>query len=160
MKKILTTLLLILMIILIYTIIFPKKSYVETLLDKELTPQIEETFNKNINTMKIAANEYFKESESKTVTLQELIEKKVITELKDSNNETCDNKSYVEKTNAKTTIYLKCNDKEETINIENKTKENKMLCLYEYKKEKEELSDWSEWTEKEIKEDNNTVVET
>ena len=62
MKKILVTLLIILTIILMYTIIFPKKSYVETLLEKELAPEIEETFNKNVNTLKIASNEYFKEN--------------------------------------------------------------------------------------------------
>ena len=48
MKKILVTLLIILTIILMYTIIFPKKSYVETILDEELNPEIEENFNKNI----------------------------------------------------------------------------------------------------------------
>lgn len=159
MKKILITLLLILTIILIYTIIFPKKSYVETLLDKELNPEIEENFNKNINTLKIASNEYFKENESKTVTLQELINENIITELKDSNNKTCDNNSYVEKKDNKTTIYLKCNDKEEKVIIEDKEK-NKMFCLYEYKKETEETSDFSEWGTNEIKEDENTIVET
>lgn len=166
MKKILVTLLIILTIILMYTIIFPKKSYVETILDEELNPEIEENFNKNINTLKLASNEYFKENENKKVTLQELIDKNIITELKDTTNSTCDNKSYVEKKENITTIYLKCNDKEDIVEIEeqdkeNKTKEkNKMFCLYEYKKETEETSPFSDWSTNEIKEDKNIIVET
>ena len=168
MKKILITILLILTIILMYTIIFPKKSYVETLLEKELAPEIEENFNKNINTLKIASNEYFKENEKEKVTLQELIDKNIITELKDTANSTCDNNSYVEKKDNITTIYLKCKDKEDTIKIEeqkekNKTKneeKNKMFCLYEYKKEIEETTPFSDWSTNEIKEEKNIIVET
>ena len=117
-KNLFIGILLILTIILIYEIIFPKKSYVEEKLDETLTPEIEEKFNNNINTLKIAADEYFKDNNERIVTLKELKEKNIITELKDSRNEECDDNSYVVKKDI-TTVYLKCSDREKKINIEN-----------------------------------------
>ncbi len=169
-KKILFNILIILTIVFIYLLFFPKKSYVENVLKDKETPSIEETFNTNINIMKTAALNYFEKEEKEKVTVQELIDKELLVELKDSDNNPCDNNSYVEKEEKKLKINLKCNDKEDTVeqNIEEendkKEKRDKLLCLYEYRKELEngytEWSDWSEWSTEKIEEDEYTKVET
>jgi len=166
-KIILFNILIILTIILIYLLFFPKKSYTEKLLEKN--PEAEEVFNSNINSMKIAAINYFENNETEKVTLDELIKKELLFDLKDSNNNSCKKESYAEKHNDKITIDLKCEDKEDKIefnienNIENK-KRKKLFCLYEYTKEtnKEytDWSDWSEWTKDEKEKNDLTNVET
>lgn len=164
-KIILFNILVILTIILIYLLFFPKKSYVDTLLDEQLNPTIEETFSSNINSMKIASINYFEKNENEKVTLEELIKNELLTDLKDSNKEKCDTDSYAEKKDNKILISLKCNDKEEKVEIDLEQKEKKkMFCLYEYKKEYDdkysEWSDWSEWSKEEKKKDELTNVET
>ena len=140
-NKTLFIILTILTIIFIYLLLFPKKSYVEIKLSEEINPIIEETFNENIESFKIAANSYFEKTESTEVTLQELIEKNLIVNLKDSTNKECFTESKVIKDNK---IILKCPDKEAEISLK-ETKDEKLICLYQYKKEiNASYSDWSE----------------
>ena len=163
-RTILFNVLLILTLIIIFLLFFPKKSYVEKKLNEQLDPVEEEVFNSNINTMRVASIKYFEENDSDKVTLKELKEKNLITDLKDNNDNTCDDSSYSEQDDKKITIYLKCSGNEKKIEISKneENKENKLLCLYEYRKEEEivEWSDWSEWDKQEIKEDESTRVET
>lgn len=166
-NTILFNLLIILTIVFIYLLFFPKKSYIKNILDDKENPSIEETFNSNINIMKTAAINYFEKEKTEKVTLEELINKDLLPEIKDSQNNTCDNNSYIEKKDKKLIINLKCDDKEELVeeNIENQgQKKDKLLCLYEYIKEFDneytEWSDWSEWKKEKIEEDEFTKVET
>ncbi len=162
-NKILFNILVVLTILFIYFLFFPKNSYVKTKLDEELNPIIEESFSKNMNSLKIASVNYLDKNESESVTLQELIDKNLLVDLIDSNGNTCDTNSYVKKTEDGMIINLKCSDKEDTITIR-KTEKEKLLCLYEYRKETETgYSDWSEWSDwsTEPKEKNDlTNVET
>lgn len=162
-RTILFNILIILTILLIYFLFFPKKSYVKTILDNNKSSRIEETFNTNINNMKIASQNYFENNESNKVTLQELIDNNLLTNLKDSEENICDTNSYSEISDDKLTIYLKCQDKEQTVEIK-ENKKTKLLCLYEYRKEIEqgytEWSDWSQWSIQEIEENELTNVET
>ena len=151
---------LILLIILIYEIFFPKKSYIQKKLEQP-TIITEEIFKSNIEQMKTASNEYFKEKEGKA-TLEELEKQNLITELKDSNDELCDKNSYIKKEGNHITIELKCPDKEQKLELSDE--KNKLLCLYEYKKVEQktytEWSDWSEWTTEKKEENDITKVET
>lgn len=164
-RTILFNILIILTVLIIYLLFFPKKSYVREKLDKN--PNIEKTFNSNINSMKIAGLKFFTDNNSTKVTLQELIDKELLIELKDSNDSKCDLNSYIEKSDNKLVIYLKCPDSENTKeifleSIEADTNE-KLLCIYEYKKQgKEEYTDWSNWSEwstEKIEKDELTNVE-
>ncbi len=165
MRTILFNVLVILTIIFIYFMFFPKKSYVEEKLNLTLNPIIEETFNQNINSMAIASTKYFEENEKTKVTLSELIKNNLLVELKDSNNEICDvNESYSEKSNSKLSIYLKCNDKEDLVVKKIKNEENKLFCLYQYEKKEPlgytEWGAWSDWQEEKVEANELTNVET
>jgi len=163
-RNILFNILVVLTIILIYFLFFPKKSYVESKLNEELNPIKEETFNQNIKSMEIAASNYFNENNDESkVTIQQLIEKNLLVDLKDSANNICDKeKSYIENKEDKLIIYLSCSDKEGTKEIvkENEANKNnqttndgKILCLYEYRKQLPDSytnwSDFSEWSTEE-----------
>lgn len=172
-RTILFNILVILTILFIYLFFFPKKSYVNKVLDKELNPNVEETFKQNINNMKIAANLYFENSDSNKVTVKELINKNMIAELKDSQGQACSQESYIEKQNNSTKIYLECNDKTEEAVINEEQQESneekpksvdKFLCIYQYEKRLEKSytkwSEWSEWQEEKVESNNLTNVET
>lgn len=162
-KLILFNSLVILTIIFIFLLIFPKKSYVESKLHQEVS--YDETFNNNFNSMKIAAINYFEKNESSKVTLKELKEKDLTTELKDSDGENCDDESYAEKTDSTITINLICKNVTKTTELDSKTYEEKgKNCMYEYEKNSEkkytDWSDWSEWQETKVEKDELTNVET
>ena len=165
-RTILFNTLLILTLLVIYLLFFPKKSYVKEKLDNN-NPEVEETFNSNINNMKIASMNYFENNESNKVTLQELIDKNLLNELKDSKGSVCDTNSYSQKKDNKLIINLKCSDKEETKEIvldnRNNTDNEKLLCIYEYVKETDEgyteWSNWSDWSKDKIEKDEYTNVE-
>lgn len=172
-KKILFNSLVILTIVLIYLLFFPKKSYIESKLNNELNPIIEETFKQNIKSMEIAANNYFSENKEGKITLKQLIDKNLLVDLKDSNGNICDsNNSYIEKKDNKLNIFLKCDEKEENIEIvkeesntdNNSNEKNKLLCLYEYRKKlPDTYTNWSEfsnWQTEEVKSNDLTNVET
>lgn len=174
-RNILFNTLVILTIVLIYLLFFPKKSYVESKLSDELNPMIEEIFNQNIKSMEIAANNYFSEfNEDTKITLKQLIEKKLLVDLKDSTGNICNSdKSYVENKEDKIYIYLNCNEKEGTTEIakentpdqnNNANNDGKLLCLYEYTKKLPntytEWSEFSEWSTEEKISNELTNVET
>lgn len=145
-RTVLFNALIILTILAIYLLFFPKKSYVKEKLEAE-DPRVTETFESNINSMKVASINYFKDNDKDKVTLEELINKNLLTELKDSKNNACSKDSYVEKKDSSLIISLDCDDKKDkkeiTLGI-NITGEN---CIYEYTKETKQYSDWSEWSE-------------
>ena len=58
-RTILFNVLVILTIVFIYFMFFPKKSYVKNKLDEELNPLIDEVFSQNMNSLTIAGESYF-----------------------------------------------------------------------------------------------------
>ena len=163
-RTILFNVLVILTIIFIYIFFFPKKSYVNELLYKELKPDIDETFNDNINNMKIASDIYFENNSETEVTLDKLIEENLIAELKDTTGNACNKESYVKKEEAQTKIYLDCNEKKEEIIINKTNQDKKFICIYQYEKELgnsyTKWSDWSTWQEEKVESNDLTNVET
>ena len=145
-RTIIFNVLVILTIVFIYIFFFPKKSYVKEKIDNGLNPIIESTFKENINNMKIAGETYFESNENGTITLEQLMNNNLIAELKDSNSESCDTSSYVEKNDKTMKIHLSCKDKsgDRYINLS----DGKFLCIYQYEKKTEEgYTNWSEWSE-------------
>ena len=135
----------------------------------------ERIFNNNLRDIKDAAVSYFtnerlpqKIGEKKTITLSKMQEEKIILDVLDSNDKSCDkNKTYVEVTKEKNEyvmkINLSCSDMEDYIiihlgcydyckdNICEKQDEKGVTEFeYEYKKvtscTMSEWSNWSEWT--------------
>lgn len=144
-KHIFFNILTISLILLIYFMFFPKKSYIDSKLKEKLDKNYNEIFKQNIKMIEISANDYFSNNEETKVTIEKLQEEQLLTEIKEDNN-ICDKNSYIEKTNNGILINLKCNEKEEKIEIKQESK--KILCLYEYTKEKEAAySNWSEFSE-------------
>ena len=95
-KSILLKLLLIIMIVFFIIWLFPTKNYVKNLIDQKLTTSTSQVFTTNIENMKNAATSYFsgnrlpsKEGVSKTLTLKDMIDQKLLVEFKDSNNKKC-----------------------------------------------------------------------
>ena len=163
-KKIRTitfNILVILTLLFVYFFFFPKKSYVKDKVDN-LDPLVNDKFKENINTMKIASDEYFSINENKTVTLQELIDQDLVIDLNDSKGEACSTTSYVEKTDEMIKIHLECKDKSGDRFIS--LKDGKFLCVYQYEKKLEsgytEWSNWSEWTTNQIEANELINVET
>ena len=159
-RTFLFNILLILTLLFIYLLFFPKNSYIKAKYES-LDPKAEETFNSNINNMKIASTKYFIDKKESKVTLEELINNNLVTELKDSNDELCSKDSYVEKKEDGLLINLECNDKKEKKEVKFDNKEGSN-CIYEYKKETigyTEWSKWSDWQKEEIKKDDFTNVE-
>lgn len=93
----------------------------------DLTGLNNRIFNANVNEMKEAAISYFtterlpqKEGDSVTLTLQEMLDMKLILPFTDKNGDSCDTqKSYVTLTKKETEyemkVYLKCNEEEDYI---------------------------------------------
>ena len=151
-RTILFNVLVILTILFIYLKKKKKKSYVKEKLNNVTSPQVEETFNQNINSMKIAANRYFEENDKTSVTLKELIKNNLLVDLKDSNDSLCDTeKSYSELKDKTLYVHLKCTDSEKT--IEEKFEENEETEI----EEKEEIeTKENEETETKEKEETET----
>lgn len=107
--------------------LFPTKNYVKNIIDQKLGTHNDQTFTNNINNMKEAAISYFngdrlpsKEDASEKLTLEEMIDKKLLTDITDSNGKKCDyKKSYTKVTKNKSDYTLKvnlaCKDKEDHI---------------------------------------------
>lgn len=156
-NKIITTIffnvLVLLTIVFIYMLLFPKRSYIKEKLENSLDTLIEKTFEQNIVNMKIASETYFENNNQNKITLQELIDNNLSAELIDGSGHACSNASYVEKTEEKMTIYLECEDKTDTREIKLKEQEEKLLCIYQYKKELPAFyTKWSEWSDWQIEE--------
>lgn len=120
-KNIILKLLLVIILVVLVIWLFPTKSYVDGLIDNKLGTSKEQIFNSNINSMKEAAIAYYTgsrvPSKEDTITLEEMLDKKLLMEFKDSNNKKCDvKKSFVSITKNKEDYTLKvnlsCDDKE------------------------------------------------
>ncbi len=127
-KSIILKLLLIFVIIFLIIWLFPTKNYVKNLIDQRLGTGSDQIFTNNVNTMKDAATSYFsgdrlpkKEGVSKTITLKEMLDEKLLIDLVDSNRKKCDTKkSYATITKNKSDyslqVNLVCSDKKASIN--------------------------------------------
>jgi len=114
------------LVIVIFLIIwlFPTKGYINKQIDKKIGISENQVFTNNINTMKDAALGYYvgknlPEKDAK-MTLEEMLNKNLLTQITDSNGKTCDaKKSYIEVTNNKDDYKLKvnltCKHKEEYV---------------------------------------------
>ena len=161
-KLVLFNLLVILTMTFIFLLFFPKKSYIESKINDDSNNSIMEN---NIKNMKLAALNYFEKNNVKKVSLKELLDKELINELKDNKGISCSNESYAEKENEKIKINLTCDNvnKEEEIDL-SENQNNKLICIYEYQKEKNkeytDWSEWSDWSKEKIEKTNLTNVET
>ncbi len=131
-KDIILQLLLVILFIFIMIWLFPTKNYLKENfvgreeLSEEISSQLEalygRLFTDNVESMKSAAQGYFtnerlpqKLGDSVTLTLGEMLEKKLVIPFKDSNNESCDiDKSYVKVTKMdneyQMKVQLTCSD--------------------------------------------------
>ena len=153
-RMILFNILIVITIVIIFLLFFPKKSYIET----KLTNDQDEVLVSNIKNIKIAAENYFENNEQKNTTLKELIDNNLINEVKDKDNNTCDVNSKIENLDEKIKISLKCNNELKEITV----LKEELVCIYEYEKEIDSYSEWSEWSnweEAKIEKDELTNVE-
>lgn len=116
-KGFILKLLLFIVIIVLIVWLFPTKNYVSNLINSKLGTSKEQVFNNNLNTMKTAALSYYsgdrlpeKEGVSDKITLEEMLEKKLLIEFTDSNGKKCNKtKSYVEVTKNQNDYSMKVN---------------------------------------------------
>ncbi len=131
-RDIVLQLLLVILFVFIMIWLFPTKNYLEDNfvgkeeLNNELSAKLESLYGRlfvdNIETMSGAAKGYFTNErlpkntgDSVTLSLKEMLEKKLVTSFKDSNNESCDvDKSYVQVTKMdneyQMKVQLTCSD--------------------------------------------------
>lgn len=136
-RDIIIQLFMVILFILIMIWLFPTKSYLsenfvgKDELQSEISEQLQALYGRlfadNLESMRDAAQGYFtnarlpqKIGDSVTLTLEEMLEKKLVLSFKDSNNETCDvNKSYVKVTKMndeyQMKVQLSCSDYEDYI---------------------------------------------
>ncbi len=124
-KKVILAILIMVLVFFILMWLFPTKGY---LTNNEKSANIAKTFSDNITLMKNAALSYYtderlpeKTGDKEKMTLSDMIDNHLITELVDSNNKICNlKKSYVEITKEETEylmkINLSCDDKTDYIN--------------------------------------------
>ena len=124
-KKVILAILIIVLIFFVLMWLFPTKGYLN---NNEESTSVTKVFSENINLMKEAAISYYTDErlpqntgDKEKMTLADMIDKHLVTELVDSNNEICNNdKSYVEVTKEENEylmkINLSCNDKADYIN--------------------------------------------
>lgn len=114
------------LVIVIFLIIwlFPTKGYINKQIDKKIGVSENQIFTNNINTMKDAALGYYigknLPEQSSKMTLEEMLNKNLLTNIYDNNGKTCDTKkSYVEviknKEEYKLKVNLACKNKEEYV---------------------------------------------
>ncbi|MBP3920893.1 MAG: hypothetical protein J6D28_04935 [Bacilli bacterium] len=166
-RKILFYLLVVLTIVFIYVIFFPRRSYVDDRFNGELNSLVNDVFYQNINSMFIAGKTYFLNSDDKnSVSLGELIESNLLVDLMDSDNKMCDNdNSYIEKKGNDLFINLSCPNKQEVVNRPmDDVQSDKLFCIYSYTKKIDDVytswGEFSDWQIDEVKEDELTNVET
>ena len=107
--------------------LFPTKSYVDNKLQDGLDPLYQQLFNEHLQTMKDAAQSYYtkdrlpkKVGDKVSITLGEMLDKKLVTTFVDSNNKQCSlTGSYVEITKMDSEYMMKvnlnCSDKSDYI---------------------------------------------
>lgn len=116
-KGFILKLLLFVVIIILIVWLFPTKSYVSNLIDSKLGTSKEQVFNNNLNSMKQAALSYYNgdrlpqnDGDSDKITLEEMLQKKILIAFTDSNGKECNKtKSYVKITKNKNDYSLKVN---------------------------------------------------
>ncbi len=123
-KKVILAILVLVVIFFILMWLFPTKGYLN---NNSESASVTKTFSENIELIKDAAMGYYTDErlpqntgDTEKMTLNDMIDKHLITEPVDSNNERCDlEKSYVEVTKEETEylmkINLSCNDKTDYI---------------------------------------------
>ena len=143
-KDIILQLLFVVLFVLIMIWLFPTKSYLKDNfvgkeeLNSEISEQLQALYGRlfadNIESMKDAAQGYFtnarlpqKVGDSVTLTLEEMLEKKLVLSFKDSNNETCN----------VTNSYVKVTKMDELNAIKNKKQIGDTLKLKVYRDGKE-----------------------
>jgi len=126
-KNIILKLLVIVVVIFIIIWLFPTKGYLDNQIDKKIGISEDQVFNNNISVMKEGALGYYVGSrlpqttdKKEKLTLQEMLDKNLLTQIKDSKGNNCDTKkSYVEVTKDKDDYKLKvnltCKNKEEYV---------------------------------------------
>lgn len=126
-KDVIFNLLFILLFVFILLWLFPSKSFLNGVVKTNNKTTVNQTFNHNMETMKDTAISYFttprlpkKIGDSVDLTLKQMIDKKLLLSLIDSNGEICDEgMSYVEITKDKDEYVLKvslsCSDMEDYI---------------------------------------------
>ncbi len=116
-KNIVLKLLAIVIAIFIIIWLFPTKGYINSQIDKKIGTSENQVFNNNISIIKDAALGYYNgdrlpesDGDKKQMTLKEMLDKNLLTEIIDSDGKTCDTtKSYVEVTKEKEDYKLKVN---------------------------------------------------
>lgn len=126
-KRFLIGFLLILILIFLLLWLLPTKQDMQDAITDSLNPLYDRIFGENIETMKEVAIAYYttdrlpkKEGDTKKLTLGEMLEMKLLLEIKDKNGEMCDtDDSYVEITKMekeyKMKVNLSCGDEEDYI---------------------------------------------
>jgi len=123
-KDLIIKILFLVIVIFIIIWLFPTKGYINKQIDKKIGVSENQVFTNNINTMKNAALGYYiganLPQENTKMTLEEMLDKNLLTEITDNNGKTCDTKkSYVEVTKNKEEYKLKvnlaCKNKEEYV---------------------------------------------
>lgn len=201
-KDVVLQLMLVILFIFVMIWLFPTKSYLEDnyVSDGSLQEQLKalygQIYTTNITNMSDAATKYFtnerlpkKVGESTKITLSEMLNKKMLIEFKDSNNNSCDvNNSYVEVTKMDNEyqmkvqltctdysdyiiVYLGCYDycdscqKQTTTNNkkDDSVKPVSKKYMYEYRlvtqNKYSDWSGWSSWSTNKVTNDNLTNVE-
>ena len=116
-KNIILKILLVILVVFLIIWLFPTKNYVANLIDKKLGTGGDQVFNNNIKAMKEGALAYYngdrlpKENKEKAkMTLEDMLDKNLLIEFKDSNGKKCDSKkSYVQVTKNSEDYTLKVN---------------------------------------------------
>jgi len=187
-RDVILQLLIVVLFIFVMIWLFPTKGFLDKnyvtnenineKVDEKLESIYGKLFADNIESMKIAAKDYFtndklpvKKGDKVTLTLKEMLDKKLLLELKDSNNNTCDvEKSYVEVTKMDNDYQMKvqltcseqsdyvlvtlgchdlCNSCETDSKKEESTNPKPTVTkyLYEYRLDKSATySNWSNWS--------------
>lgn len=180
-KDILLQVFLVVIFVFILVWLFPTKKYVDNKIDSSLDPIYQEFFNTHLETMKEAGKSYFtkerlpkKVGDKVTLTLGDMLDKKLITSFVDSNQKQCNlTSSYIEVTKMDKEytmkVNLSCSDKSDYILVnlgcynycdsvsENKESTNNSTTIkptttnktyqYEYKLvTPAHYTDWSTWS--------------
>lgn len=116
-KDVILQIVLVVLFVFLLLWLFPTKSYVDKQLENGLDPLYNQLFSQNVNTMKEAAISYFTTArlpknigDKETLTLGDMLDKKLLIPFLDSNNEQCSlTDSYVEITKMDDEYILKVN---------------------------------------------------
>lgn len=126
-KDVLLQIILVVVFVFLLLWLFPTKGYVDGKLESGLEPLYNQLFNDNLAAMKEAAQNYYttsrlpkKVGDKVSITLGEMLDKKLLTTFVDSNNKQCNlNGSYVEITKMDEEYMMKvnlsCSDKSDYI---------------------------------------------